>query len=203
MRLKDDPTFDVPSAPVEVDLDMESAPDGTVYLWGVLVTSDGNSDYEWFGAPSVADPEAERAFLRKCLDWLQSNHPDATVFYYAGVEHSKAVGILGDARAEYAGTVADPERWFDMFPPTRACLESRKGYGLKVVAEHGAGFTWRDESPGGFESQVWLAAARTGDASAWERLKDYNEDDVRATLAVRRWLRNEVGDLSTDSEGVR
>lgn len=192
MRVKDDPQFDVPSAAVEIDLDMESAPDGTVYLWGALVTSAGASKYEPFGAPSVADPAAELTVLRQCLDWLVVSRPEAVVFHYAHVERAKAVRILGALQAEYSGTVSDPNRWVDMLPATKRCLDSRKGHGLKAVATYGAGFAWRDESPGGLESQVWLEAARSGDRTAWTRILDYNEDDVKATLAVRQWLRREA-----------
>lgn len=35
------------------------------------------------------------------------------------------------------------------------------GLGLKEVAVHGAGFGWRDEDPGGLQSQSWLAVAQT------------------------------------------
>jgi predicted RecB family nuclease len=67
------------------------------------------------------------------------------------------------------------------------------GLGLKIVASRGAGFHWRDEEPGGLNSQSWFNEAIDGAtddarAAARTRVLDYNEDDVRATLAVRRWL---------------
>jgi len=192
LRLKPDARFDVPTATVEIDLDMESAPDGIVYLWGALVTVDGRSNYQPFGDPTITDAEGERRTLLECLDWMRATHPDAVVFHYAHVERSKAVKILGEELPEYAGSVANPTSWFDLLPPTQGCLDSRKGYGLKVVATVGAGFEWRDKSPGGLESQAWLEQARAGSQDAWDRILDYNTDDVRATLELRRWLRRET-----------
>ena len=57
-----------------------------------------------------------------------------------------------------------------------------------MVAVHGAGFAWRDEDPGGLQSQLWFEQAVAGDRAAEERLLAYNEDDVRATKAIRSWL---------------
>ena len=55
------------------------------------------------------------------------------------------------------------------------------------------GFDWRDEDPGGLQSQLWLIEARqtsvdeTRDAGR-ARILTYNEDDVRATAAIRNGL---------------
>jgi predicted RecB family nuclease len=71
----------------------------------------------------------------------------------------------------------------------RGGIDSRYGHGLKVVASHGAGFAWRDEDPGGLQAQTWYEQAAAGDSEAMARLLAYNEDDVRASFAVRQWLR--------------
>ncbi len=67
------------------------------------------------------------------------------------------------------------------------------GLGLKLVATH-AGFAWRDEDPGGLNSQRWFADAvhapePAARAAAEARVLAYNEDDVLATRHVRAWLR--------------
>ena len=69
------------------------------------------------------------------------------------------------------------------------------GLGLKLIAAH-AGFRWRDDDPGGLNSQRWFADAVHGPdeetrAAARQRVLDYNEDDVRATHALRGWLREQ------------
>lgn len=54
------------------------------------------------------------------------------------------------------------------------------------------GFEWRDEQPGGLQSQVWLQRARDRSSeeheAAKQRILDYNEDDVRAIAAIRAGL---------------
>lgn len=189
LRLKPDAVFEVPEAPVEIDLDMECTRDNRVYLWGALVTQDGRSSYHPFADLNVADTDGEYAVARRCFDWIKDNHPDAIVFHYAQVEKTHAQRILGDDAVRYDGTAAAFRTWLDLHPPTKACLESRAGLGLKVVATEGASFRWRDDDPGGLNSQRWLDQARAGDQASWQRILDYNEDDVRATLAVRRFLR--------------
>ena len=64
--------------------------------------------------------------------------------------------------------------------------------GLKTVAPL-AGFHWRGDEAGG--SQPWsasLEATSDGDAAvraeARRWILEYNEDDVRATAALRHWL---------------
>ena len=192
LRLKPGAVFNVPHNEVEIDLDMECTREGKVYLWGVLVTDDKGSTYKDFSDMTVHDDASELAVARRCFDWLSAKCPGASVFHYAPVEKTHASRILGPHLAAYAGTVSDPSAWIDMLPATRDCLESRSGLGLKVVATEGAGFHWRDEDPGGLQSQDWLDDARAGEPAAWQRILDYNEDDVRATLAVRQFLRAEA-----------
>ena len=66
-----------------------------------------------------------------------------------------------------------------------------QGLGIKKVAP-AFGFDWRDEQPGGLQSQVWLQQARDRSSeehkAARQRILDYNEDDVRATAAIRAGL---------------
>lgn len=62
-----------------------------------------------------------------------------------------------------------------------------------MVATEGAGFRWRDEEPGGLASIMWFTQAVTDEdptvrEAARVRVLQYNEDDVRATLALREWF---------------
>jgi hypothetical protein len=179
---------DVPHADIEVDIDVEWGTDDVVYLWGLLVTEDGVSTYTPFFDPAVTD---EDRLARACLDHLAAVAAGAAargrsllVFHYASPEprHARRFPPLPSGPAH-------PDRWIDLLPLVRAAVESRAGHGLKVIARHGPGVSWRDPDPGGLQSQQWHAAARDGDPDAARRLLDYNEDDVRATRAIREWLR--------------
>jgi predicted RecB family nuclease len=188
LRRRDDAEIDVPRADTEIDIDMECDRDGRVYLWGLFVSRGPDSEYVPFVDHDLNVPDAELRLARRCFDWMANEHPDALVFHYTKIEVSKARAILGEEIGRYAGTSADVDGWVDLYEHIRPAFDSRGGLGLKVVATHGAGFSWRDEDPGGLQSQLWLDQARAGDDEALQRILDYNEDDVRATLAVRNWL---------------
>lgn len=190
LRLIPGATIEIPSATVEIDLDTEWDRSGRVYLWGLLVTAGGQSTFVEFSDAAVADTDSEFALAQRCLDWIAATHPDAQVFHYSNPEPGHARRILGEALARYDGTAASPDGWHDLLRTVRRCMESRSGLGLKVVAPEAAAFHWKDEDPGGLESQDWLELARAGDDNAWQRILTYNEDDVRATFAVRQFLRS-------------
>ncbi len=63
--------------------------------------------------------------------------------------------------------------------------------GLNKIAPV-AVFSWRDRVAGGVASMSWyrLAVVYDGepDLTQRTRLLEYNEDDVRATLALREWM---------------
>jgi predicted RecB family nuclease len=198
LRLKPEAVIDIPVADIEVDLDIEWSRDGHVYLWGALLTDAGGSRYVSFFDLTVGDTESEARLARRCLDWLDGvAHAAATqgrsmlVFHYWIPEPAKAREYL--PRPEGS---SHPDSWVDLLPYVRAAIDSRYGHGLKVIAQTGAGHRWRDSDPGGLQSQDWHAQALQGPPEerqrAAERLLAYNEDDVWATLRVRRWLQDEA-----------
>ncbi|GIG73958.1 recombinase RecB [Planosporangium flavigriseum] len=185
LRVKPETTIDLPKADIEIDLDIEWSADNQVYLWGALLTSEDDSRYVSFFDPAAVEAD----LARRCLAWLRDIVTSAReqgrsllVFHYSHAERTHARRILSEE-----DWILDS--WVDLLPYVRDSIDSRYGHGLKVVAYHGAGFSWRDEDPGGRQSQIWYEQAVHGDAAAAARLLAYNEDDVRASLAVRRWLR--------------
>jgi predicted RecB family nuclease len=97
--------------------------------------------------------------------------------------------VRGDVDAFLEG-----EELVDLLVWFRDQVVTGRGNGLKKVAPL-AGFDWRDEDPGGEASMLWHQAA-TGPVDSDERqtarsrLLTYNEDDVRATAAIRDWMRS-------------
>ena len=195
-----DGAIDLPASTLEVDLDIETTSDDRVYLWGFLV-DDGTSAprYVEFSRFDDLDTKAEIDLARAALTWLDgllADVPDGLVFHYSDFEPVHINRLTARSR--------DPQfialgrrvtaRAVDLFTTVRHNYFGANGLGLKVVARSGPGFDWRDGEAGGLNSQRWFAEAiGTGDDgvrnAARQRVLDYNEDDVRATHALRAWMR--------------
>ncbi len=195
----------VPRGDIEVDVDMEGVEDGT-YLWGVLLTErDGG------GAGSVAylpfvswDTSAAAgeldAFARFWEWWRDQRNAAArsgrtvrAYCYNKGAEgtHMRRLGALlglGDEVEEFLAS----DDLIDLLEVVRRQLITGTRMGLKTMAKL-AGFAWRGEEGGGALAMVRYAEA-VGDPDAEVRaaarrwILEYNEDDVRATAALREWL---------------
>ena len=196
----------VPRADVEVDVDMENC-EGGVYLWGALVNESGPDDsvptYEAFVDWRPLTPEREAELFGRFFAWLLDLR-DKTIasgrtfsaYCYSSAENVQMRRIAGGPASHPARDDAElfiqGPQWVDLYQVIRAQLVTGGAFGLKQIAPF-AGFHWRDESPGGDESMIWYQRA-VHDPSLDEReasqtrLLAYNEDDVRATAAIREWL---------------
>lgn len=208
----------VPRADVEVDVDLESHLDDGAYLWGTLLTvRDGapppaDEGYRafatWAGLPSADEGRSfaelwrwlagvretaerqGRSFRAYCYSrsaenaWMLSSAarfgPDGTVAVVEGVPSVREVRDFVSSR-----------QWVDVHEAVTTQFVSTSGLGLKVVAPE-AGFGWRDPEAGGEASLGWYREAQDARGVARDagrqRILDYNEDDVRATRAVREWI---------------
>jgi predicted RecB family nuclease len=192
--------IEVPRADVEIDLDIESSADGRIYLWGFLVRQgvDEPAVYHEFSRFDDLDDQSEGALAADALTWLRSvveATPSVVVFHYSGYEVAKISELAArdhDELFTWAAGYAE-EHFADLLEIVKAHYFGVSGLGLKLMARH-VGFSWRDEDPGGLNSQLWFAEAVHGDTAelrtqARRRVLEYNEDDVIATSQVRAWLR--------------
>ncbi len=192
--------IEVPRADLEIDLDIESSADGRIYLWGFLVrqADDEASVYHEFSRFDDLDEQSEAALAADAFTWLRSvvdSTPSVVVFHYSGYEVAKISELAGRADDElltWAAGYAE-EHFVDLLEIVKAHYFGVSGLGLKLMARH-VGFSWRDNDPGGLNSQLWFAEAVHGDTAevrsrARRRVLEYNEDDVIATSQVRAWLR--------------
>jgi predicted RecB family nuclease len=194
--------IDVPAAEVEVDFDIETASDGRIYLWGFLVTdarSGSESSYVAFSRFTDLDAGGEAELAREALTWLHDlvgGDRSVRVYHYSGYEVAAIKTLaerLDDPLFQWAVGYAQ-ERFVDLLELVKEHYFGVSGLGLKMVASQGAGFRWRDDDPGGLNSQRWFADAVHEESqpvrsAARQRVLDYNEDDVIATARVRAWLR--------------
>jgi hypothetical protein len=191
--------IEVPSGDIEIDFDIESAANGRVYLWGFLVQPAGGPGvYHEFSRFTDLDDADEVELAREAFEWLRSvveTGGRVVVFHYSGYEVAKIRSLAdraGDPLLDWAAGYAE-EQFVDLLEIVKNHYFGVAGLGLKLMARH-AGFSWRDEEPGGLNSQVWFAEAVHAEgqpdrAAARQRVLDYNEDDVLATAHLRTWLR--------------
>jgi len=192
-----------PHVDFEVSYDIEDfTPDPFVYLHGLLIRQGsavkygdpGFSDKDWgsfeplFAGPTESEQELWQRFLGKIAEFEERG--EYVVYVYSS--HEKTT--LDRLAKKYGGS---PEvaifvrRFVDLMPVAkRSVVFPTERYGLKNLARF-VGFDWRDEDPGGAQSMAWWAeykADPAANAGQRDRILRYNEDDVRATLALRDWL---------------
>jgi predicted RecB family nuclease len=202
--------IEVRGGTVEVDLDLESSAEGRVYLWGFWVERPGTTEpadlgsYVAFAAFRDLDEQAETDLAVEAFTWLRGlveseaaagQGSGVAVYHYSGYEVSQIDALArrsGHPVLAWASAYAR-EGFVDLLEVVKEHWFGVSGLGLKLVATH-AGFAWRDDDPGGLNSQRWFADAVHGPdpevrAAAEARVLAYNEDDVLATRHVRAWLR--------------
>jgi len=217
LRIVDADEVGCPSADVEVDVDMESYGDHT-YLWGAVVRcASGLTGVEtgyrsfvvWEGLDAASEARVFADFWR----WFSALREDcdarglrfAAYCFWAQAEDG-AMNRSVQTPLSGGPTMSDldefrgrrPSQWIDLHELVKTQLQTSGPLGLKVLAR-AAGFDWRDENPSGEASMRWFESAAAGgeEAAAWrQRILDYNEDDCRATQALRDWLNGAARDLA-------
>jgi predicted RecB family nuclease len=212
------PEVTVPRADVEVDVDMESFGDSGAYLWGCLLAGADlglEPGYHAFATwePLPTDDEA-RSFA-EFWRWLTDVRARAafaglTFRAYCYNELAENRWLLSSAD-RFAGRdgvqeFIDSDAWVDLFRIVSDTFLCARGKGLKTIAP-AAGFHWRDPEASGENSMRWYRDAvgmdgEAPNAAQRRRLLEYNEDDVLATAALRRWMSSDavldhpyIGDL--------
>jgi predicted RecB family nuclease len=200
----------VPRADVELDIDLESS-DERVYLWGALVSGTHPSittGYRPFVTFDILDDDREAALFADFWAWITDVRRIAAdaglrLRAYCHSGESAENRQLRSACRRFAGRSGIPAldevdeflasaQWVDMREVVSTQLLTPFGTGLKALATY-AGFTWRDDDPGGEQSLAWyeLATAHPDAnvrAENQHRVIEYNEDDCRATRHLRDWL---------------
>jgi predicted RecB family nuclease len=204
-----------PTADVEIDVDMESYNEST-YLWGALVTTRRHipgieEGYVHFVTWDALTGEGEADLFSRFWRWFCSQRTtasDAGATFRAYCFWAQAEDRAMDRAILLAPTVsgtrveldafrrAEPREWIDLHEVARDQIQTDGPLGLKALAK-AAGFAWRDENPSGEASMTWYeeAVGPAGREASRRRLLEYNEDDCRATRALREWLNGPANDL--------
>jgi predicted RecB family nuclease len=215
----------IPRADIEIDFDIEN--DDVVYLFGVYITrkqEDGSYDkgeYISFHFFNRDDPKEEGRQFAAFWAWLHQQFDDATangktvnVYCYSGKiaelprmrEASlRNIDVPGVPTPDEINELCTAPHWVDLYEISKPLLWPTRRTGLKDVAKL-AGFSWDASDAGGGNSIVWYQTACgliPGDAAGMQqKLLTYNEDDVKATLALRNWLADGVAGNGWTLESV-
>ena len=164
---------------------------GLEFLFGLLLREDGDWRYEAIWAH---DRESEREALERFVDLVHARlarWPDLHVYHYAFYEPTAVKRLMGEygTREHEVDALLRGGVFVDLYTTVRQALRAGvPGYGLKEV-EALAGFVRAASVGSGDEAVVDYERWReTGDAALLERIAAYNEEDCRATLALRDWL---------------
>ncbi|WP_067649344.1 TM0106 family RecB-like putative nuclease [Nocardia harenae] len=192
----------VQRADVEVDVDLESFQEFGAYLWGTLLDGVYRPFVTWDPLPTVDEARSFGEFWT----WLMRTRAQAhtagrtfAAYCYSRTAEDKWLyesarrfaGKPGVPTVEQVRAFVDGPEWVDMFQAVSEQFICPNGKGLKKIAPV-AGFAWRDPEAGGEASMSWYRRAvgyeAAPDPTQRTRLLEYNEDDVRATLALREWM---------------
>jgi uncharacterized protein len=181
----------------DVFLDFEGHPfwradRGLFFLFG-LIERDGSGEWQYrtWWAHSV---EEEGVAAGQLIDYLaerRSAYPAMHVYHYNHTERSSLERLAlehGTGEVTLAHLV-ETGAFVDLLVATRNAVQiGAESYSLKEV-ERLTGYERGHEIDQGsgavLEYEVYMT---TGDNGALERIAAYNEDDVRATRALRDWL---------------
>lgn len=174
---------DLQKAPVEAFFDVESIPgDNLIYLFGVAIRDENGVRFEYDLAEHAGQQEAAwNAFLTR-MDTF-----DGPVYHYGTYEKTvvrQLVATFGEApRADrIQARLVDIEKMLK-----NSVVLPLLGYSLKDVDKY-IGFKRSDTMKGDDSILEYLAWLEDGDYAHLERIISYNEEDCRATLAIRDWL---------------
>lgn len=215
---------DVRRADVELDVDAESYGEDGPYLWGAGLSGADVGLPRVYRAFATWDPlpsVSQATVFGQFFDHIRTVRSAAaerglTVAVYCYGKAAEERWMLGLAR-RYQGLpgVPDPSEvldlcaspdWVDVLVDIRKHFVAPGSLRLKDIAGR-LGFSWRDPEPGGENSMAWyreVLDSPIGNAPAAPdshpmaaRILRYNEDDVLATAAVRRWITAHLQELPT------
>jgi predicted RecB family nuclease len=183
-----------------------------VYLYGYGVherhlSSDWKSARFGYFDDYADTDEAEFSVLSRMWNFLQeqaalaeSNGKTLGIFHYSSHERTWWRNFANrHASKPGSPTLQSVEdfiaKYFvDLLPIAQEIAFPVTGYSIKVLAPE-ARFKWRVDNAGGGNSIVYFQKATSSSSSVEDKevaiawLRSYNEDDVRATFAVRAYLR--------------
>ncbi len=179
---------EIPESGKSLHFDIEGDPLlGLEYLFGFLDEETG--EYKYFLAEQ---PDQEEKMWCEFLKWLKTLPKKYTVYHYASYEKSR----MATLEKKYGGSKEldyFKEQLFDLFDVVKKCVVfPLYFYSIKDICKH-LGFTWSKKEASGAQSIFWYEQwLESGDRKVLQDIIKYNEDDVRATLFLKKWLQEKL-----------
>lgn len=181
----------------DVFLDFEGHPfwradSGLFFLLGLIERDQvGDWSYRTWWAHTQ---EEEREAALGLIDYLaerRAHHPGMHVYHYNHTERSSLERLAADygvGEVTLAGLV-DTGAFVDLFVVARNAMQvGTESYGLKALERLTTYERGHDIDQGAGAVLEYERYMAEGDTGALGRIASYNEDDVRATRALRDWL---------------
>lgn len=191
--------YDFPDVETELFFDIESDPtQDFVYLHGFWVRDKTGQRFEKTVATEIS-AEAEKKAWADAIDLIRKHTNDrSAIYYYSAYEKStyrrlsrKYPEVIAETEVDDIFSFANViDLYTDfVYKHTDWPLGS---YGIKAIAQY-LKFEWRDETPSGALSIQWYNDfLSTGDVSYLNRVLEYNEDDCKATMVVKDYLKQRI-----------
>ncbi len=187
--------IEFPDVKTEFFFDIEDDPtQDFVYLHGLYRREDGAENYaDHFALGNT--PAQEKAAWASFWEQMDKHDlSETSVYYYSSHEKS----VYRRLRKKYPDVVTE-ERLEEFFShPHVIDLYSivlkntdwpLSSYSVKAIAGY-LGFKWRDKTPSGALSIQWFNDyLMTSDDAIFKRIIEYNEDDCKATMALKDGLK--------------
>ncbi len=182
---------DIPDAKTKIYFDIEGDPLlGVQYLFGLLIVKPGQEPlFKYFIAEK---PETEGSMWSEFIEWLKAeNLTDFKVYHYHHYEKT----YLNTLKDSYSGNEQLENFIHNLIDLSPVCFESfifpTYFYSIKDIAKY-LNFTWQHEKAGGGQSILWYEKwLETEDRRVLQDIINYNEDDVRATEFLHKWMINQ------------
>ena len=164
---------------------------GLFFLFGLLERADNEWQYRTWWAHSQDDEAAAVAAFVEYLDERRERFPDMHAYHYNHTERSSLVS-LSQRYGVAEGTLnvlVETGFFIDLLLVARNSVQvGTESYGLKAL-ERLTDFRRSHEIDKGAGAVLqYEAFMASGDNDELTAIAVYNEDDVRATLALREWL---------------
>lgn len=165
---------------------------GLFFLFGLLEKDPrGNWNYQTWWAHN---PDGEAAAAGALIDYLaerRDRFPDMHVYHYNHTERSalQSLAAMHGIGESTLAELVDTGAFIDLYPVARNSVQAGvESYGLKHL-EQLTDFERHHEIDKGAGAVMQYEQFMQGGAqSDLDAIAVYNEDDVRATLALRDWL---------------